>query len=328
MSNEKNNKGLYIVVGESCQLSCPFCFNRFDENFENNQSELQDISKLVDMIYEFGPSSVTLIGGEPLLPRYIDKVTTLVQEYYHDKRYKPISWCISSNLFYKKLSPEQIYLLYFLQALSTDHIAIGSSYSIDRFSHNPKSYFNIWKKNMLKLDSLGIRVGVTLTLTDEQIHFSPITSLNILKDVKVKSINVEREIKPMPTNDKEIKKEIEYYELSDSYMKQLFELIPHDMNKQWDRFADAIRYKIPVFNNHCSQYISTIYPDKDGYKIRKGCVINQVGVDPQLWIDKVNKYKCIECKYYQYCKGDCECNRFICSFPKQTIDYVKKELSC
>ena len=102
MSNEKNNKGLYIVVGESCQLSCPFCFNRFDENFENNQSELQDISKLVDMIYEFGPSSVTLIGGEPLLPRYIDRVTTLVQEYYHDKRYKPISWCISSNLFYKK----------------------------------------------------------------------------------------------------------------------------------------------------------------------------------------------------------------------------------
>ena len=224
MSNE-NTKGLYIVVGESCQLSCPFCFNRFDENFENNQLELQDISKLVNMIYKFGPSSVTLIGGEPLLPRYIDRVTTLVQEYYHDKRYKPISWCISSNLFYKKLSHEQVYLLYLLQTLSTDHIAVGSSYSVDRFSHNPKSYFTIWKKNMQRLDSLGIRVGVTLTLTDEQIHFSPATTLNILKDVKVKSINVEREIKPMPTNDKEIKKAIEYYELSDSYMKQLFELI-------------------------------------------------------------------------------------------------------
>ena len=141
MSNNENMKGLYIVVGENCQLRCPFCFNRFDENFNNKVLELQDIPKLIDMIYEFGPSSVTLIGGEPLLPRYIDKVTTLVQEYYYDKRYKPISWCISSNLYYKKLSHEQIYLLYLLQALSTDEIAIGSSYSVDRFSNNNKEYF-------------------------------------------------------------------------------------------------------------------------------------------------------------------------------------------
>lgn len=324
MSNNENMKGLYIVVGENCQLRCPFCFNRFDENFNNKVLELQDIPKLIDMIYEFGPSSVTLIGGEPLLPRYIDKVTTLVQEYYHDKRYKPISWCISSNLYYKKLSPEQIYLLYLLQALSTDEIAIGSSYSVDRFSNNNKDYFNIWKNNMLRLDSLGIRVGVTLTLTTEQIKYSPTNTFNILESVKAKSINVERELFPKDTDEKKL---IQHYKLSDLYMKQLFEIIPQNMNKQWDRFADAIKFKIPVFNNHCSQYISTIYPEEDGYKMRKGCVINQVGTDPQLWIDKVNKYKCIECKYYQYCKGDCECNRFTCAFPKQTIDYMKKVLS-
>ena len=176
---------------------------------------------------------------------------------------------------------------------------------------------------MLKLDSLGIRVGVTLTLTTEQINYSPTNTFNILKSVKAKSINVERELFPKDTDEKKL---IQHYKLSDLYMKQLFEIIPQNMNKQWDRFADAIKFKIPVFNNHCSQYISTIYPDKDGYKIRKGCVINQVGTDPQLWIDKVNKYKCIECKYYQYCKGDCECNRFICSFPKQTIDYMKSVL--
>ena len=324
MSNNENMKGLYIVVGENCQLRCPFCFNRFDENFNNKVLELQDIPKLIDMIYEFGPSSVTLIGGEPLLPRYIDKVTTLVQEYYYDKRYKPISWCISSNLYYKKLSPEQIYLLYFLQALSTDEIAIGSSYSVDRFSNNNKDYFNIWKNNMLRLDSLGIRVGVTLTLTTEQIKYSPTNTFNILESVKAKSINVERELFPKDTDEKKL---IQHYKLSDLYMKQLFEIIPQNMNKQWDRFADAIKFKIPVFNNHCSQYISTIYPEEDGYKMRKGCVINQVGVDPQLWVEKVYKYKCIECKYYQYCKGDCECNRFACAFPKQTIDYMKKVLS-
>ena len=324
MSNNENMKGLYIVVGENCQLRCPFCFNRFDENFNNKVLELQDIPKLIDMIYEFGPSSVTLIGGEPLLPRYIDKVTTLVQEYYYDKRYKPISWCISSNLYYKKLSPEQIYLLYLLQALSTDSIAIGSSYSVDRFSNNNKDYFNIWKNNMWRLDSLGIRVGVTLTLTTEQIKYSPTNTFNILKSVKAKSINVERELFPKDTDEKKL---IQHYKLSDLYMKQLFEIIPQNMNKQWDRFADAIKFKIPVFNNHCSQYISTIYPEEDGYKMRKGCVINQVGVDPQLWVEKVFKYKCIECKYYQYCKGDCECNRFACAFPKQTIDYMKKVLS-
>ena len=324
MSNNENMKGLYIVVGENCQLRCPFCFNRFDENFNNKVLELLDISKLIDMIYEFGPSSVTLIGGEPLLPRYIDKVTTLVQEYYYDKRYKPISWCISSNLYYKKLSHEQIYLLYLLQALSTDEIAIGSSYSVDRFSNNNKDYFNIWKNNMLRLDSLGIRVGITLTLTTEQINYSPTNTFNILESVKAKSINVERELFPKDTDEKKL---IQHYKLSDLYMKQLFEIIPQNMNKQWDRFADAIKFKIPVFNNHCSQYISTIYPEEDGYKMRKGCVINQVGVDPQLWVEKVSKYKCIECKYYQYCKGDCECNRFACAFPKQTIDYMKKVLS-
>ena len=177
---------------------------------------------------------------------------------------------------------------------------------------------------MLRLDSLGIRVGVTLTLTTEQIKYSPTNTFNILKSVKAKSINVERELFPKDTDEKKL---IQHYKLSDLYMKQLFEIIPQNMNKQWDRFADAIKFKIPVFNNHCSQYISTIYPEEDGYKMRKGCVINQVGVDPQLWVEKVFKYKCIECKYYQYCKGDCECNRFACAFPKQTIDYMKKVLS-
>lgn len=324
----KNIHSLYIVIGYNCQLNCSFCFNKFDEKFINAMDKDLDrdpeiFARIID---NYNPEMVTFIGGEPLMDQYAKIIIDTINSYRRTETDDKV-WCLSTNLAYKQFTDNQIKCMKLMQEDSIDDIAIGSSYSVDRFYEKDK-YFELWKKNMLFLDSIGINVGVTLTLTEKQFD-QPVDEVIdlLMNQVKAKMVNIERCIFPEPKTEKEVKKLEFFYKKSDIYMKECFEKFPKEFNKQYSRFEDAINYNIPVFSNKCSQSVLTIYPTvKREYLVRKGCICNSVGVDPMLWMDKVTKYECITCNYYALCHGDCECNRFACAFPKHTIDYMKNEV--
>lgn len=319
---------LYVVVGKYCQLRCDFCMNRFNPEFDIDTPMESKPKAIIKALQDLKPTeTVTLIGGEPLLfPKVILEVLDTIQK---DPNNKIKNWCISTNLAYSKFTESQIKCLQAIQDASIEDISIGSSYNVNRF-RNQETYFELWKKNMLYLDSIGIRVGVTVTITKEQTE-QPVEELfDLLYSVKAKMVNLERVILQKPANEEEATSYTKQYEQIDEYLLKCFKYVDPAFNKQYERYKDAIINKIPVFNNYCSNYINTVYPDnKNGYKLYKivpGCICNEVGTDLKLLVDKLESLHCFDCEYYMYCRGDCECNRFVCAFPKKTIRWLKEKI--
>lgn len=313
---------LYIVITKNCMLKCPFCFNRFVNNFSKCDSKPISTDLAMSTIEAVNPEIINFIGGEPLL--YPDTMLDIMKRY--SKKYnKKIFWCLSTNLFYKELSDKQIECLQYMQDISLEEVTIGTSYSTDRFK-DVKGYKEIFLNNMNRLDKLDIRMGVTVTLTKDLIEsMTPEELLKKMEFIKAKAVNFEREIHG---EDNISTEELEaQYRESDEYMKRCFMLFPPDMNYQFNRFHDSAYYKVPVFCNDCSSNVFTLYD----HGIYSGCPLNNhKGNNKDRFISKKVNCGCYSCQYYLYCMGDCECNRqIICSFPKKTmaymIDLVNKE---
>lgn len=322
-------KVLYVTLTNKCQLNCPFCFNKFVDNFKYNSSLLQS-DTAINNILNKDPDIVSFIGGEPLLyPELMIKI----MNYFRDKDIKnnrKRCWCVSSNLYYNDLynqnnkkNKERIECLKLMQDISDEEVTIGTSYTIDRFNTGPKDYFKVFKDNMLYLDSIGLRVGVTVTITKEQIK-QPVEELKrVLESVKYKCVNIERCIYPYTRNENNIETLNEFYKKTDEYILNCFKIFPKEMNYQYDRFYQCAKFKIPFANPQCSKETWSVY-----YNGLTPCCplnnTNDIDLLNRRLQDKYKKYKCLECDYFPYCRGDCECNRSVCAFPKKTIDYMIK----
>ena len=164
MSNSKPMKTLYVVLTKDCMLDCPFCFNHYSNKYKKLDKGVIDTKTIIDTISDMDPDSITFIGGEPLLyPETIIEVLNYFDlKDTMNKRSR--EWSVSSNLYYKNLSQTQIEALDLLQRMSSEDIAIGTSFSLDRF-RGMDSYFDRFVKNMWRLDKIGINVGVKLTMS-------------------------------------------------------------------------------------------------------------------------------------------------------------------
>ena len=85
-------------------------------------------------------------------------------------------------------------------------------------------------------------------------------------------------------------------------------------------------------NPNCSKVTKTLY----SHGLYNGCALNpKAYIDSdsnedkkalsKLQIDKLQD-RCLKCKFYKYCRGDCECVRGVCAFPKKTISYLIDEV--
>ena len=308
-----NNKTLYVSVTNKCQLHCPFCFNKFVEGFQNDKKELTP-RKVIELIKENDYASIDLLGGEPLLnPQFIIDIVKYFKNFNK-------TFCISSNLAFKSLSDLQIEALWKIQKYSISKISIGSSYNLDRFEST--NYFNLWKKNMIYLDELGINVGVTVTLTEKQCDQPVDDLISILGSVKYKSVNLEICKYSKPNNNDELNHIIEANKKIDLYLKECFEKIPIHKNYQFGRFYDSALNRVPLADPHCSYHTDIVFPDGT---LKHGCCSNGVQEDDsKLLKKKIFENNCLVCDFYDFCKGDCECNRWTCVFPKETLQYIRE----
>lgn len=313
MSNKSTiPKLLYLVMTNKCPLDCPFCFNKFVTNFAKCGDKPLSLVKICSVMNDFKPDMVNFIGGEPLLfPKRILEVL----EMYKDMK---IAWYISSNLFYKEFTDLQMEVFRKLQEYSIEDVTIGTSYNLDRFRDKPE-YFELFKKNMLFLDSQGIKVGVTVTITKDQTKISVDDLYSLLKEVKAKAVNLERCIHAFPKNEEERKELVKEYEMADEYMCECFKKLPRELNFQFDRFYEAVKFRVPIFYPHCSEAVLSLYD----HGLYKSCPLNTQDMEKHNFIDKIEHFKCYSCEYFPYCKGDCECVRGVCAFPKKTIQYIK-----
>ena len=314
----KKNKILYIVLTKNCPLDCPFCFNKFVNNFSKCSTSPLELEKIKYYIDKIDPDVINFIGGEPLL--YPDTIIKTLQTYDKDKK---IMWCISTNLYYKQISDKQLEALKMIQDYSSEYVSIGTSFNVDRFDRfqgKGKEYYDIFYNNIHYLYKQGIRMGVTVTIDKAQLEMDVEDLIIFLRSMMSQSVNLERCIYPAPDTEDKKKELQEFYSKADEYMKKCFEMIPTEMNYQYKRFYDAVLYEVPIFDNHCSQTIYTLYD----HGLYAGCPLNSGNNDDKIYMKKLFDNSCHLCKYFRYCKGDCECTRGMCAFPKQTVDYMKK----
>lgn len=301
-------KILYINITNKCQLNCPFCFNKIVDNYQKFGEKPIDADYAYDYIQKLNPDIVNFIGGEPLL--YPQTIIDILEKDKGSKR----NYCISTNLAYKNITDKQLECLKMIQEQSIEEVSIGTSYNYDRFE-NKEDYLKLFIDNCNYLDSNGIKIGVTLTITEKQCKEDPYKVVKfLLEDCKASAINIERCI----YNDEDAKNSRN--ELVDLYMCKLFDIIPVYKNYQWNRFYNAVRFRVPVFDNECSKSVHSLYD----HGLYDGCPLNNgKHNDISSWLKKLEKYSCHLCEYYPYCRGDCECNRVVCAFPKHTLQYMK-----
>ena len=318
MNKVKKNKILYIVLTKNCPLDCPFCFNKFADNFSKCSTKPIPLEFIKYNIDKIDPDVVNFIGGEPLL--YPQLIIDTLKTYDKNKK---IMWCISTNLYYKNISELQLKALKMIQEYSSEYVSIGTSFNVDRFQGFKgfgKEYYDIFYNNMHYLYNNDIRMGITVTIDKEQLEMIPEELMVFLRSLMCYSVNLERCIYPTPESDEEKKELKEFYSKADEYMMECFKLIPTEMNYQYRRFYESVLYEVPIFDNHCSNTIWTLYE----HGLYNGCPLNKGDNSQSIYIKKLIDNDCYNCKYYPYCKGDCECNRGMCAFPKQTVDYMSE----
>ena len=105
---------MYLVVTNSCQLHCSFCYNSYAPLFKEKDNTLINPIKTAKVIDKLGVKEVIFHGGEPLL--YPE---TLISVMEHTKN--KVLFTIQSNLAYDNLSKKQIEALCMTRCYGTSY---------------------------------------------------------------------------------------------------------------------------------------------------------------------------------------------------------------
>ena len=301
-------KTLYITTTNQCQLKCPFCYTKFIPQFNSNtEKDHIDPDMVLKVIKKNKYNIVVFHGGEPLLyPEVISDIVNRVDD-------KNVKFAIQSNLAFQALSQKQIEALLLMSG------GYGTSYNVDRFAGIP-DIRKQWENNIKELSTYGLECSVIVTITEDQINKqNPWSLKKFFDNIGVNYIIFERPIFKQEDilNDKQ--KYINLYHAVDNYMGECVKIFPKWQTNLFDLFQNSIDNKTPFYDNHCSEWTHTLY-----YKTLKyGCPsLESRNISNRDMIEE-----CLQCDFYPYCKGDCECFNHVCAFPKNTFKTVYTMLS-
>ena len=300
----KNYETMYLVVTNSCQLHCSFCYNSYAPLFKEKDNTLIDPIKTAKVIDKLGVKEVIFHGGEPLL--YPE---TLISVMKHTKN--KVLFTIQSNLAYDNLSKKQIEALCMTRCY-------GTSYNADRFAGN-KKLEEKWANNVKFLDSFHLNSGVVLTVTPMQLRENPKEVMKYLTcELGFDSIIIERVIYPIQDQLKDIKKYKEIYEAIDKYMLLLYKFAPDKKKVSlYHAVKNCIQNGTSFFPHNCHEFTYTL----NNKKLLSGCPSLETNIEYGK-----RKEECSKCNLYQFCQEDCECMRIVCAFPKKTFGYIATDI--
>lgn len=71
--------GCYVEITSKCNLSCPYCYN--DSNNKGVNLEFEEITKIIDELYEKKIYAIAISGGEPFLhPQILDIIDYCIKK--------------------------------------------------------------------------------------------------------------------------------------------------------------------------------------------------------------------------------------------------------
>ena len=306
---------LYLIMTESCQMNCPFCYTKFCTGFENDDSILDpDIAvKVIKKGFTrdnktFEPfDHIIFHGGEPLL--YPDNISYIIDKVV---QFNPkIDFGIQTNLAYKELSKKQIQLLIRLGGY-------GTSYSYDRFA-GQEDIERMVINNIKYLATLGVYGTLLITITEDHINNqSPQHLAQYIKEKygDIKYVKLERAIYPINDILKDPAKYTRIYERIDEYLKQCLFEFPRELSDLYDNILHSIQNNTKWYPTKCSMFTASLYKDQ----VKYGCPSREID-DNYKDIEKIQSM-CLNCNYFKWCGGDCECMNGVCTFPKKSFDMI------
>ena len=276
-------KNLYLTITDECNLHCPHCYK---EDFKKSLFSFEKIKKILENNKDI--DFIILYGGEFLLEKYSTKVIDLITFL----KSKNLSISGTTNLCFKNLSENQLYILNQLDSIST-------SWNPLRFSDEQ---FNWWLSNINKLKGkpLSLLIALTKSLI-ERSYFDQIQNFCKLPFETIKFEPFIGEGFERPLN-----KEV------DVYLCELYNSLKNFLNeKQIEPFSSIIS----GFKNH----ISTGTFNRKCYDHSLCLEVNgDLKICPQFQKDIENPKKsffnfderCLECKFFAFCKGNCPLLKF------------------
>jgi len=160
-----------------CNLSCSFCLNAFDKNFDRKREEIsgEEWIKGLNRIVSRPDVPITLTGGEPSLHKdFIYIINKLKPELNID---------ILTNLQWGKNGIDK-----FIQEVNPERLKRNSPYASIRVSYHPEQMGNGKKlvKNARRLKNAGFNVGIWGVLYPSPIQLSAINQMQfICKDAGI-----------------------------------------------------------------------------------------------------------------------------------------------
>lgn len=304
--NDDVFKTLYLCLTDKCNLNCEFCY--IHNKPKENKAELE-LGDLIYAIKASNPQYVVITGGEPLL--FPEKIISL-QRYFQINDSCHWDTMVCSNLFYNKLTENQLKALSMVNDLQT-------SYSIDRELID-ENIIHIISKNIeiirKKCDNIK-NISLNWTITPSQLnHKNYEEECNKLLQLNIDGINLETISYTKSMNcdwDK-------YYKESDEYILNCIKYIPNKKNMLFNKWNQSLDSHLQSLHcNMCSLGCAVTYDDKKIIK-RCNCILERV--------ERREKFinQCIDCDLYRYCKMDCERYGNYCGFPKETFKYFMKEI--
>lgn len=280
-------KNLYLTITNECNLHCPHCYK---EDFKKSFFSFEKVKETLENNKDI--DSIILYGGEFLLEKYSIKVIELITFL----KSKNLSISGTTNLCFKNLSENQLYILNQLDSIST-------SWNPLRFSSDEQ--FNWWLSNISKLEGKSLSLLITLTKSlIEHDYFGQLREFCNPRYWSFETVKFEPFIgegSERPSNEE-----------VDNYLCKLYDNLKIFLNeKQIEPFSSIIS----GFKNH----ISTGTFNRKCYDHSLCLEVNgDLKICPQFQKDIENPKKsffnfdkrCLGCKFFAFCKGNCPLLKF------------------
>ena len=289
----KQSPTLFLCITNKCNLNCDFCYIHDKKDYAE-----PDLGDLTNAIETVRPGKLVITGGEPML--YPNKVLG-VMNYFEAEFRRHWNSTICTNLLYDLTDLHKQAFNKFDYLQTTYH------------SNMTKDQYLKWRLNFIELINECSHIqkfDIIITITEnDTIPDNIITDLSyICPD------GISFEILSFNDN----KDHSQYYRYADEKIKELckklsyYDTIENLLFSSWKR---ALSSNIGLHCTVCNDgYCKTF----ENNEIRNGCICN----NNHRTKDKLSK--CLECKYFKYCRMDCERFGDDCAFPKETFEYFKK----
>lgn len=270
---------ILITITNECNLRCEHCYKK---DFTPSVIKLKDIIKTINKDDDI--NSITLYGGEPLLPKYNKNVLEIIKNL--PQKISHIG--CTSNLYFNKLDEYQLKIIGLLDDIST-------SWTPNRFKN---LNVDIWINNIYTIKKLFPKLNITVlvTLTKDVVSLKCSDVYNFLESLSIDCIKFEPYIGNVsdscrPDNS-----------IVDNWLTEYFDLIDNS-NKKYTLFSDIIlglqnNTRYGIFNRNCVNNILTL--EVSG--LTKTCpnIIDDNNITKYTY-----KKQCLNCKYLHICGGSC-----------------------